>query len=158
MAHVAFSRQAVLECKWPTNSSAFVRWNRIRNTIKAIAQFRRALKSRRLSVYSNNSESDFDRMSRGSGDSYLEDGGTKAQVNGAANPAELASSVASASRGIVVAPKTEFVNDLINVESQEERVSTGWYKGMNLFLLFPIACSTSEFFLSISSSYCRWDE
>ena len=91
-----------------------------------MAQFRRGLRSRRLSVYSN-SESDFDRMSRGSGDSFLDDvvvHGDKVE-GGGANAAAKGGG-ASGNGGILV-PKagTEFVNDLISVEGQEERASTG---------------------------------
>lgn len=63
-------------------------------------------------MYSN-SESDFDRLSRGSGDSYLDDLSHKVPA-----PA------ANTGRGIVV-PKTEFVSDLVAVDGHEERASTG---------------------------------
>ena len=114
--------QAVLEGKWPSSSSAYVRWTKIRNAVQAVAQFRRALRSRRLSVYSN-SESDFDRMSRGSGDSFLDEvGGDKAEGGGAS---AVSGDRPSGNGGIVTKAGTEFVNDLINVEGQEERASTG---------------------------------
>ena len=68
----------------------------------ATAQFKQALRGRRLSLYST-SESDFDRISRTSTDSYVEESGHYS------------------------AKATEFVNDLVHVESpnNEEKVSTG---------------------------------
>ena len=61
--------KAVLESKWPTsNTSAYLQWTKLKNTILAVAQFKRSLHSRRQSVYSN-SESDLDGQSM---DSYLD--------------------------------------------------------------------------------------
>lgn len=101
-----FATQAVLESKWPSSdTNAYLLWTKVRNAIMAVAQFRKALRRRRLSVYST-SESDFDRISRTSTDSLADD----------IQPLDKVDAV-----------KTEFVNDLVSVESpnMEERTSTG---------------------------------
>ena len=107
-----FYNKAVLESKWPSNESkAYLTWNKLRCVLLAMAQFRMNLhiKKRRLSMYST-SESDFDRMSRTSTDSYIDEVHTenKPEVHKPAN--------------------TEFVNDLVvPVESpnMEEKTSMG---------------------------------
>ncbi len=95
----------MLESKWPSSdTNAFLLWTKLRNVIMATAQFKQGLRRRRLSMYST-SESDFDRISRTSTDSFVDEI-TADRVDGA---------------------KTEFVNDLVSVESPniEERTSTG---------------------------------
>lgn len=76
-------------------------WSKLRNVILATAQFKQALRCRRSSLYST-SESDFDRISRTSTDSFADEAGH-------------------------LVGKTEFVNDLVHVESpnNEEKISTG---------------------------------
>ena len=99
--------QAVLESKWPSSdTNAYLLWTKLRNVIMAVAQFRKALRRRRLSMYST-SESDFDRISRTSTDSFVDE----------IQPLDR----------IDAAKGTEFVNDLVSVESpnMEERTSTG---------------------------------
>lgn len=99
--------KAVLESKWPSSdSNAYILWTKLRNVIMGVAQFRQALKRRRrLSMYST-SESDFDRISRTSADSCMDEGSAdKADGHN----------------------KTEFVTDLVPVESpnNEEKTSQG---------------------------------
>ena len=93
-----------MDGKWPASE----RWNKLRNLIMAIAQFRRPLREKRRSSMYSNSESDFDpdQISRTSTDSYLDD----------IVPVDKTDS-----------SKTEFVSDLVSVESpsNEERRSTG---------------------------------
>ena len=100
-----YYNKVVLESKWPSGeSNADILWRKLRNVVMAVAQFRQALRRRRLSMYST-SESDFDRISRESSESFPED--------------------------LVVdrhdGSKPEFVHDLVSVESPcaEERTSTG---------------------------------
>ena len=107
-----FYNKAVLESKWPSSESkGYLTWNKLRCVLLAMAQFRMNLhiKKRRLSVYST-SESDFDRISRTSTDSFVDE----IQVD---------------PRHEVHKPKdTEFVNDLVvPVESpnMEEKTSMG---------------------------------
>ncbi len=105
-----FYNKAVLESKWPSSESkAYLSWNKLRCVLQAMAQFRMNLqiKKRRLSVYST-SESDFDRISRTSTDSFIDEVDTKQEVHKPNN--------------------TEFVNDLVvPVESpnMEEKTSMG---------------------------------
>ena len=107
-----FYNKAVLESKWPSSESkGYLTWNKLRCVLLAMAQFRMNLhiKKRRLSVYST-SESDFDRISRTSTDSFVDE----IQVD---------------PKHEVHKPKdTEFVNDLVvPVESpnMEEKTSMG---------------------------------
>ena len=70
-----FYNKAVLESKWPSSESkAYLMWNKLRCVLLAMAQFRMNLhiKKRRLSVCST-SESDFDRISRASTDSFIDE-------------------------------------------------------------------------------------
>lgn len=61
----------MLEAKWPSpQSKGRLRWLKIRNVIIGVAQFRRAIRRRSISIYSN-SGSEFDQMSHTSVDSYL---------------------------------------------------------------------------------------
>ena len=73
------SSQAVLESKWPSeNTHAQLCWSRLRNVIIAVSQFRRVLRQRQLSAYSN-SENDFDRIST---DSFLDEFGVVDKTDG----------------------------------------------------------------------------
>lgn len=69
-----FYNKAVLESKWPTSdTNAYLQWKKLQNVVAAVAQFKQGMKSRRrLSTYSN-SESDYDRLSRASTDSFLDE-------------------------------------------------------------------------------------
>lgn len=68
-------QQAVFEGTWPsTRSNASILWRKLRNVIIGAAQFRRRLRRRSMSINSN-SGSDYDRISRTSIDSFLEDHG-----------------------------------------------------------------------------------
>ena len=65
--------QAVLEGKWPTTiSKGSLLWRKVRNVIIGVAKFRKAVRRRSLSVYSN-SGSEYDQISQASVDSFLED-------------------------------------------------------------------------------------
>ncbi|KAK3096746.1 hypothetical protein FSP39_002860 [Pinctada imbricata] len=58
-----YYNKAVLEGTWPTTKSkATIAWRKIRNVIIGVAQFRRAIRRRSLSLYSN-SGSEYDQMS-----------------------------------------------------------------------------------------------
>lgn len=103
-----FYLQAVLESKWPTSeTNALQLWRKLRNLIMAVAQFRRSIRRRSMSLCSN-SESDFDGISHASVDSFMEEVTNHDGPTGA---------------------KTEFVSDLVKVESpnNEERKSTGTF-------------------------------
>lgn len=107
----------MLEAKWPSpKSKGHLSWLKIRNVIIGIAQFRRAVRRRSISVYSN-SGSEFDQISHASVDSYL----TEAQAG------TKASSVVDASTGPVVKESTTVIEDGLNKNSGsiEERMSTG---------------------------------
>jgi hypothetical protein len=65
--------QAVFEGTWPsTRSNATILWRKLRNVIIGAAHFRRRIRRRSMSINSN-SGSDYDRISRTSIDSFLED-------------------------------------------------------------------------------------
>jgi len=93
-----------LESKWPSSKNAYQLWTKLRNVILAVSQFKYALRKRRLSIYST-SESDFDQISHASMDSFIDEVSAEKMDGG----------------------KTEFVNNLVSVESpnMEERTSTG---------------------------------
>lgn len=68
-----FYNKAVFEGTWPsTRSNASILWRKLRNVIIGAAQFRRRLRRRSMSLNSN-SGSDYDRVSRTSIDSFLEE-------------------------------------------------------------------------------------
>ncbi|XP_061172987.1 DENN domain-containing protein 4C-like isoform X2 [Saccostrea echinata] len=68
-----YYNKAVFEGTWPsTRSNATILWRKLRNVIIGAAQFRRRLRRRSMSINSN-SGSDYDRISRTSIDSFLED-------------------------------------------------------------------------------------
>nr|XP_022330471.1 C-myc promoter-binding protein-like isoform X2 [Crassostrea virginica] len=70
-----YYNKAVFEGTWPsTRSNASILWRKLRNVIIGAAQFRRRLRRRSMSINSN-SGSDYDRISRTSIDSFLEDHG-----------------------------------------------------------------------------------
>ncbi|XP_064618735.1 C-myc promoter-binding protein-like isoform X2 [Lineus longissimus] len=104
-----FYNKAVLESRWPTSTTnAYLLWTKLRNAIIAVAQFRRALRRRSLSLYSN-SESDFDVTSMDSvvvdeEQSRKKDSGLVADIE---DGAEITKNKKK--------KKTEFVNDLIAV-------------------------------------------
>ena len=71
----------MLEAKWASPmSKGKQRWTKIRNVIIGVAQFRRTIRRRSLSLYSN-SGSEFDRISHASVDSYLDDNVDKTSVD-----------------------------------------------------------------------------
>ena len=70
---MSYTLQAVLEGKWPSSiSKGRLLWRKVRNVIIGVAKFRKAIRRRSLSVYSN-SGSEYDQISRTSFDSFLED-------------------------------------------------------------------------------------
>jgi hypothetical protein len=72
--------QVMLEATWTSPmSKGKQRWSTIRNIIVGVAQFRRAIRRRSVSLYSN-SGSEFDQISHASVDSYLDDHGDKTSV------------------------------------------------------------------------------
>lgn len=67
------SFQAVFEGTWPTTKSrGAVLWKKVRNVIIGVAQFRRGIRRRSISLYSN-SGSEYDQISHASIDSFIED-------------------------------------------------------------------------------------
>ncbi|GFR95009.1 C-Myc promoter-binding protein-like [Elysia marginata] len=69
-----YYNKVMLEAKWPSRQSkAHLRWMKIRNVVIAVAQFRRAVRRRSLSLYSN-SGSELDKISHASVDSCMCDG------------------------------------------------------------------------------------
>ncbi|XP_033751078.1 C-myc promoter-binding protein-like [Pecten maximus] len=74
-----YYNKAVFEGTWPSSRSrGAVLWKKVRNVIFGVAQFRRAIRRRSMSLCSN-SGSDYDQISRTSIDSFLEDPGEKPQ-------------------------------------------------------------------------------
>ncbi|KAL3866790.1 hypothetical protein ACJMK2_044059 [Sinanodonta woodiana] len=68
-----YYNKAVLEGRWPsTVSKGALLWRKVRNVIIAIAKFRRTIRRRSVSLYSN-SGSEYDQISHTSVDSFLED-------------------------------------------------------------------------------------
>ncbi|XP_071110635.1 C-myc promoter-binding protein-like [Haliotis cracherodii] len=80
-----YYNKLILEAKWPTHiNKGRLLWTKIRNVIIGVAQFRRAIRRRSLSICSN-SGSEFDQISRTSVDSYfqeevLQDPSTKSEI------------------------------------------------------------------------------
>lgn len=63
----------MLEGQWPSSiSKGRLLWRNLRNVIIGVAKFRKAIRRRSLSVYSN-SGSEYDQISHASFDSFLED-------------------------------------------------------------------------------------
>ncbi|XP_059175124.1 C-myc promoter-binding protein-like isoform X1 [Physella acuta] len=83
-----YYNKVMLEAKWPSpQSKGRLRWLKIRNVIIGVAQFRRAIRRRSISIYSN-SGSEFDQISHTSVDSYLgESKGDKMQPTQDGGPA-----------------------------------------------------------------------
>ena len=124
--------QAVLESKWPSTNTAYFRWNKVRNAIMVITQFRRNLLIRRRQSMCSMSGSDCDRISRGSIDSYLDE----------TNPDKTDGG-----------KKLEAVGDLVTTEgpsSSEEKYSTGIEGKCGLYTLYDYYLIL---YLSIPSSH-----
>ncbi|RUS86371.1 hypothetical protein EGW08_005889 [Elysia chlorotica] len=69
-----YYNKVMLEAKWPSRQSkAHLRWMKIRNVVIAVAQFRKTVRRRSLSLYSN-SGSELDKISHASVDSCMCDG------------------------------------------------------------------------------------
>ncbi|GFO50358.1 C-myc promoter-binding protein [Plakobranchus ocellatus] len=66
-----YYNKVMLEAKWPSRQSrAHLRWMKIRNVVIAVAQFRKTVRRRSLSLYSN-SGSELDKISHASVDSCM---------------------------------------------------------------------------------------
>lgn len=62
-----------MEGKWPSSvSKGRLLWRKLRNVVIGVAKFRKAIRRRSISVYSN-SGSEYDQISHASFDSFLED-------------------------------------------------------------------------------------
>lgn len=111
----------MLEAKWPSpQSRGHLRWLKIRNVILGVAQFRRALRRRSMSIYSN-SGSEFDRVSHTSADSYLAEPQPSAKAD-----ADRSEAIDASSTAVVKEEKLAGENDLNkNSSSSEEQMSTG---------------------------------
>ncbi|CAL1526082.1 unnamed protein product [Lymnaea stagnalis] len=112
-----YYNKVMLEAIWPSpQSKGRLRWLKIRNVIIGVAQFRRAVRRRSISVYSN-SGSEFDQISHASTDSYLGDSQTQARLDAAKT--DTTSSV--------VREAGQVMDDVLNKNngSLEERMSTG---------------------------------
>lgn len=105
-----YYNKAVLESTWPSaDSSATLMWNKLRNVVLGIAQFRQGVKKRARRSLSLCSELDYDRISRTSTES--------------SNPEEIA---------MIKIHPTEFVYDLIKVDDQSSGgQSDGGYSSLN---------------------------
>ena len=74
LINIFLPHQVMLEAKWPSRQSkAHLRWMKIRNVVIAVAQFRKSIRWRSLSLYSN-SGSELDKISHASVDSCMCDG------------------------------------------------------------------------------------
>lgn len=128
-----FQFQVMLEAKWPSpKSKGHLRWIKIRNVIIGIAHFRRSIRRRSMSIYSN-SGSEFDQISHASVDSYL----TETQVATKAEAADV-------SPTLLLKDSTIAVEDGLskNSNSLEERMSTGLIPCHS----YPIACTIWVYF------------
>ncbi|GIY59825.1 c-myc promoter-binding protein [Caerostris extrusa] len=82
-----YYNKAVLESKWPAaDTSSTLMWNRLRNVIMGIAQFRQGLKNKARRSLSLCSETELDRLSRTSTESSNPDDMTLVRIG---NPAEF---------------------------------------------------------------------
>lgn len=111
-------QQAVFEGTWPsTRSNASILWRKLRNVIIGAAQFRRRLRRRSMSINSN-SGSDYDRISRTSIDSFLEDHGEQrnAAIMIKSDIFSDSSQISTASKGTMSSSTT----------AKDENSSTGW--------------------------------
>lgn len=79
--------KAVLESKWPAaDNSSTLMWNRLRNVIVGVAQFRLGLKNKTRRSLSLSSETELDRVSRTSTESSNPEDMTLVRIS---NPAEF---------------------------------------------------------------------
>ncbi|BFY98657.1 hypothetical protein BsWGS_01697 [Bradybaena similaris] len=111
-----YYNRVMLEAKWPSpKSKGHLRWIKIRNVIIGIAHFRRSIRRRSMSIYSN-SGSEFDQISHASVDSYL----TETQVATKVEAVDV-------SPTLLLKDSTTAVEDGLskNSSSLEERMSTG---------------------------------
>ncbi|GFX11056.1 c-myc promoter-binding protein [Trichonephila clavipes] len=82
-----YYNKAVLESKWPAaDTSSTLMWNRLRNVIMGIAQFRQGLKNKARRSLSLCSETELDRLSRTSTESSNPDDVTLVRIG---NPVEF---------------------------------------------------------------------
>lgn len=84
---MTFNSKAVLESKWPAaDNSSTLMWNRLRNVIIGVAQFRQGLKNKTRRSLSLSSETELDRVSRTSTESSNPEDMTLVRIS---NPAEF---------------------------------------------------------------------
>lgn len=84
---MTFNSKAVLESKWPAaDNSSTLMWNRLRNVIIGVAQFRQGLKNKTRRSLSLSSETELDRVSRTSTESSNPEDLTLVRIS---NPAEF---------------------------------------------------------------------
>lgn len=84
---LTYDLKAVLESKWPAaDNSSTLMWNRLRNVIIGVAQFRQGLKNKTRRSLSLSSETELDRVSRTSTESSNPEDLTLVRIS---NPAEF---------------------------------------------------------------------
>lgn len=84
---MTYDSKAVLESKWPAaDNSSTLMWNRLRNVIIGVAQFRQGLKTKTRRSLSLSSETELDRVSRTSTESSNPEDMTLVRIS---NPAEF---------------------------------------------------------------------
>lgn len=84
---MTYNSKAVLESKWPAaDNSSTLMWNRLRNVIIGVAQFRQGLKNKTRRSLSLSSETELDRLSRTSTESSNPEDMTLVRIS---NPAEF---------------------------------------------------------------------
>ncbi|XP_023231484.1 C-myc promoter-binding protein-like [Centruroides sculpturatus] len=137
-----YYNKAVLESTWPSaDSSATLMWNKLRNVVLGVAQFRQGVKKKARRSLSLCSELDYDRISRTSTES--------------SNPEEIA---------MIKIHPTEFVYDLIKVDDQSSGgQSDGGYSSMNPEEAQKIAshlaaAQSSEFQAVNGKIHCKDDD
>lgn len=122
----------MLEAKWPSpQSKGRLRWLRIRNVIIGVAQFRRTIRRRSLSLYSN-SGSEFDQISHTSAESYLGEAASQQKTD------------VMKSDPVVPIGSEHTSEDSLNKNngSLEERMSTGMFRTVFEYYNMLIECCT----------------
>lgn len=130
----------MLEAKWPSPmSKGKLRWTKIRNVIIGVAQFRKAIRRRSLSLYSN-SGSEYDQISHASVDSYLDDHGDKPATETSIKPV-FTPDIQDTNAGVASlgdtgsGSMTEGGGMTTVPANMEDRISTGLFLARHLWLL-----------------------
>ena len=129
------------------------RWTKIRNVIIGVAQFRRAVRRRSISLYSN-SGSEFDQISHASVDSYLDDHADKSSVDavGAVSSCKVVFTAERSAAGAGQAagspgPSGEEGSALTSATTVlDDRMSTGFLSRL-CFLLGAVLAFVVEFWV-----------